>query len=168
MNGTGVYQIRNIINDHIYVGSSIELGARASKHRSYLRSDCHHNQYLQRAWNKYGEDAFIFETVITCTPSMCIWYEQQVIDQWVPEYNICKTAGSRLGRNHTEETRAKISKANLGNKNARSKLSDPDIYEIRRLYTTGKITHELLGKMFKVCKRTIGNIINYESRRDLQ
>jgi group I intron endonuclease len=55
-----VYAIKNIVTGMSYVGSTIDWKHRKSSHLSLLRRGMHHSQWLQRAWNKYGESSFIF------------------------------------------------------------------------------------------------------------
>ena len=117
----GVYQIRNMLNGKIYIGSSVNLNKREQEHRSALNNNRHHSIHLQRAWKKYGEVNFEFETLITCHLSMCLWYEQQFLDQWEPEYNnnpVAAVPPSQRGKIHihTEQQRKKMSLAAVGNK----------------------------------------------------
>lgn len=56
----GIYQIKNILNEHVYIGSSNNIRVRWNEHRNLLRKNCHTNIHLQRAWNKYGEKNFVF------------------------------------------------------------------------------------------------------------
>lgn len=57
----GIYKIVNLINGHVYVGQTKEkFQRRYWLHRWKLRNGTHDNLYLQRAWNKYGEDNFSF------------------------------------------------------------------------------------------------------------
>lgn len=58
--GQGIYQIRNIQNDHFYIGSAVDLRRRKRRHFSELRHNRHNNKHLQAAWNKYGEASFEF------------------------------------------------------------------------------------------------------------
>lgn len=56
---TGVYQIRNLLNGKLYVGSVSHkkgFADRWSKHRTTLRHKKHFNQHLQCAWNKYRQN----------------------------------------------------------------------------------------------------------------
>ena len=46
-----------------YVGSSANIERRWVHHRDDLRAGKHHSRFLQRAWNKYGADAFTFTVV---------------------------------------------------------------------------------------------------------
>lgn len=56
----GIYKIINIINSKFYVGSAVDLKRRKTRHFSELRGNKHNNRHLQAAWNKYGEQAFVF------------------------------------------------------------------------------------------------------------
>lgn len=57
----GIYCIRNKITDKKYIGKTIEIfQKRWFNHRSFLRGNKHPNVYMQREWNKYGEDNFEF------------------------------------------------------------------------------------------------------------
>ena len=61
---SGIYKIINIINEKTYVGSTIsKFNRRWNCHKCQLRNHNHGNKYLQNAWNKYGEDKFIFEII---------------------------------------------------------------------------------------------------------
>ena len=60
---TGVYQIRNIINEMVYIGSSIDIATRWREHEYDLRTNQHRNKHLQNAYNKYGKDAFVYEVL---------------------------------------------------------------------------------------------------------
>ena len=60
----GIYKIVNNINGMVYVGQTKEkFHRRFWLHRWKLRNGTHDNLYLQRAWNKYGEENFSFEVI---------------------------------------------------------------------------------------------------------
>lgn len=57
----GVYSITNSINNKKYIGSTAKsFISRFTQHVSKLRLNKHHCSHLQFAWNKYGEEAFVF------------------------------------------------------------------------------------------------------------
>jgi len=58
MNKSGIYKIVNLVNDKIYIGSSINLKNREKDHFKDLKGNYHSNRYLQYAFNKYGENNF--------------------------------------------------------------------------------------------------------------
>lgn len=53
-----IYVIANKVNHKIYLGSTMDAGVRLRGHTNNLRREVHHNVYLQRAWDKYGEENF--------------------------------------------------------------------------------------------------------------
>jgi len=124
---TGIYRIRNIESGRIYIGSAKTLSARLRNHLNCLRARIHRNSHLQNAWVKHGEAAFVFETIIVCAPEHLLWYEQAFMDAEIRRrgrrslYNDSLVAGSSLGRKHTAEAKAKIGKANKGNKGSLGK-----------------------------------------------
>lgn len=116
----GVYEIVNVLDGKRYVGSSVHLTARRDEHFRRLRKGDHHSRYLQSAWDKHGEDAFIFRVICRCDVEDLLAREQEEIDRQ-SDYNMTKGAGSCLGRVASEETRAKMSAARKGrNKGPRS------------------------------------------------
>src|SRR5216684_1737979 len=60
---SGIYKITCTANKKIYIGSAVNLYHRKGQHFSDLRQNKHHNPIMQNAWNKYGEQAFIFEVL---------------------------------------------------------------------------------------------------------
>ena len=85
---SGVYCIINIKNHKRYIGSSKNIKYRLQSHRSNLRHNNHENQYLQNAWNKYGEDNFDFYIIEKCEESQLLDKEQNYISNIKPEYNL--------------------------------------------------------------------------------
>lgn len=62
----GVYCIENIFNRKKYIGISRDIKRRWSEHKTELKYHTHVNQYLQRAWDKYGELNFKFYVIELC------------------------------------------------------------------------------------------------------
>lgn len=83
----GIYRIKNLVNNKCYYGSSKKIEKRLIRHRRELNNNIHINCVLQRAWNKYGEQNFIFEIVELCTIELLLEIEQKYLDTR-PEYNI--------------------------------------------------------------------------------
>lgn len=106
---SGIYQIVNRVNGHSYIGSAIDISGRFRTHKSSLKRNKHHSIYLQRAWNKYGEDNFEFNTLENCEKEHLIKREQYYLNELNPEYNICKIAGNSMGVKHSKESNLKKS-----------------------------------------------------------
>ncbi len=60
---SGIYRIRNLINNKSYIGSAVNFKRRWNYHKQDLIACRHHSKYLQNAWNKYGEAAFEFKVM---------------------------------------------------------------------------------------------------------
>jgi group I intron endonuclease len=112
----GVYQIQNRLTGHRYIGSSVNIKLRWSVHRHHLKTSTHCNKYLQRAWDKYGKESFIFTIIEECENSkiQLELTEQKYLDLIKPEYNILKVAYSQVDHPVSEETKQKLSLAHIG------------------------------------------------------
>ena len=57
----GVFQVKNTVNGKILLGSSLNLDGPLNSHKFMLTIGSHRNKALQKEWNEYGEDKFVFE-----------------------------------------------------------------------------------------------------------
>jgi group I intron endonuclease len=111
---SGIYQIRNLVNGKVYVGSAVNIERRLYRHKYQLHNNKHDNEYLQRSWNKYGENIFAFEVLeFVKDAEVLLEREQYWLDlfkSYVREngYNICPKAGNSSGTRHSEETKRLI------------------------------------------------------------
>lgn len=62
---SGVFQIKNLANGKILLGSSLNLEGPLNKHRFMLKINSHPNKELQKDWNELGPDQFSFEILET-------------------------------------------------------------------------------------------------------
>jgi hypothetical protein len=62
---SGVFQIKNMGNSKVLLGSSLNLEGPLHKHRFMLRVNSHPNKELQKDWNELGPDQFSFEILET-------------------------------------------------------------------------------------------------------
>lgn len=117
---TGVYLIRCVGNDQVYVGSAaVSFAKRFAQHRHQLRRGQHRSRYMQRSWEKYGEASFVFEVLERCDPVDAVAREQVWLDRLQPTFNTARVAGSSLGIKRTPEQRARLSKAHKNSNNHR-------------------------------------------------
>jgi group I intron endonuclease len=114
MLNSGIYLIKNNINNKVYVGSSVNIKNRWSVHRSLLTNNKHDSIKLQNSWNKYGSENFTFEILEFCDENI-----RQVEEQWISYfdsfykgYNMVEyTVTPSLGKSPNQETRSKQAKA---------------------------------------------------------
>jgi hypothetical protein len=62
---SGIFQIRNLANGKILLGSSLNLEGPLNKHRFMLKINGHPNKELQKDWNELGPEQFSFEILET-------------------------------------------------------------------------------------------------------
>ena len=57
----GVFQIRNLKNEKVFVGSTMNLDGIFNRHRFQLNAESHPSNELQKDWNESGAEGFAFE-----------------------------------------------------------------------------------------------------------
>lgn len=114
-----VYTITNTVNGKFYLGSSVQIGDRWKAHLTHLEQNRHHSQAMQRAWNKYGSEAFHFTVVkVFKSEEGLREFEQHCLDTLPCHYNTSKKATfpSWEGRKHKPESIEKMRAAAVGRK----------------------------------------------------
>ena len=115
----GIYKITNTSNGRTYYGSTKCFQVRWSRHATSLKHGKHHNNFLQRDFNKCGTVAFIFEVlevVIGVKEERLLkeeTYLKQYFDHGKQCYNLRNTAtsGDECRPNNSETTRKLKSEA---------------------------------------------------------
>jgi group I intron endonuclease len=59
----GIFQVRNLANGKILLGSSLNLEGPLNSHKFMLKIGRHRNEALQQDWDKFGERKFVFEVI---------------------------------------------------------------------------------------------------------
>ncbi len=99
---SGIYKVQNKLNGKMYIGGSVNVDKRLRGHKSDLIKRKHHSLILQRAWDKYGEENFVFEKILICKKQDILFYEQLITDFYkandgVSGYNVRKVSDSNYG-----------------------------------------------------------------------
>jgi group I intron endonuclease len=123
-----IYKIINAVNNNFYVGSAVNFEKRKARHLWRLRRGDHANKYLQAAWGKYGEQAFVF-AVVQEVPEFedilaveNVWLHEHVgkdycyniaTDATAPQTGMSGEKNAMWGRTftHTEDAKARIGAA---------------------------------------------------------
>lgn len=114
-NYSGIYCLKNTVNDKCYIGSAQKLNYRLWNHKHKLIKGNHANKILQNFVNKYGINTLYFEILEKVEDiNRLLEREQYYLDKLTPEFNILKTAGSNIGTTMSKEQKLKISKSRKG------------------------------------------------------
>lgn len=125
-----IYAIRHIDSGKCYVGSAVDRRRRWAYHKNQLRNGKHHSQYLQNAWNLYGESAFdwiVIEDLTLRCSGLDKKQEAEVLfaaeNYWVElhrqqhgVYNLRMVAKSNLGYKYSEESKLRMGAWQIGKK----------------------------------------------------
>lgn len=163
---SGIYCIENIIDNKKYIGQSADLNKREKYHFWVLEKNKHYNNHLQRAYNKYNKNFFVFRILIYCESFELTKYEQFFVNFYGYKtlYNIClECVDSTFGTIQSEESRKLMSlhhpdvsgknnpnfgKDFTGENNPRTKLTWEKVNWIRK--HRKEYTIKQLAKMFDI------------------
>lgn len=148
---SGIYAIEHIASGRVYIGSSADIPQRWYQHRHSLDKGKHGSPHLQRAWSKYGPDAFEFYVLEECEKAVLLLREQEYLDAFLPPFNICKKAGAGPGWENWSEASKEAFRAML---RARAALITHCLHGHE--YTLENTGHNGLGKAKRFC-RTCNN-----------
>ena len=121
---SGIYQIKNIITNKVYIGSAKNINSRWLEHKRLLKNNNHPNKKLQASYNKHGKNNFSYEKLELIELDSLIIFEQKWLNEVLKAdsdskyfrengYNLSKVAGSTLGYKYSEESRINISNTKL-------------------------------------------------------
>lgn len=117
----GIYCIENLVNQKKYIGQSIHILRRWNEHKNELNKNQHINQYLQNAWNKYGECNFLFSIIEKCEErdldNKEIFYIG-LFKSFDKDYGYNLNSGGSSGRYLTDDVRLRMSESKIGSLNS--------------------------------------------------
>ena len=116
-----IYCIENIVNNHCYIGQTVDFKDRKSKHFSELKRGIHCNIPLQRAYNKYGKDSFKMYIIEEVEDYSTIGDRERYWIEKKGYYNIDK---GRAG--FTPKALRNMSESHIGKTNGHRKIKDDE------------------------------------------
>ena len=103
-----VYEITNVIDDRVYIGSTINLDKRWCEHKRDLMNNSHQNIHLQRFVNKYSIDSISFHIIEKIDNKNLLTKEQHYLDITKNKFNIATDSSApMMGKHHTKEAKEK-------------------------------------------------------------
>lgn len=156
----GIYKITNKANSKFYIGSSKNIENRWKEHIRVLNRKVHHSKKLQRAWDKYGEENFIFEVIEEVEDLNNLFkYEQKWFDKTKCYdskygYNICDIVGDdSLKYKHLDKKLKKVKKEN------KIKKYKDDIKKIIELCERTAKSHNKIKVKFKIREKDLNTVV---------
>ncbi|GAB1795501.1 GIY-YIG nuclease family protein [Priestia megaterium] len=156
----GIYMIKNKLNNKIYIGQSINLERRITAHIRDFNKGTHRNHYLQRAWDKYGEENFLFTILEYCETDELDKKEMYYIKEFnslVENHGYNLDTGGNLNRNFSKATRVKMSESRIGEKNGRAIITTKIAESLKVDMAKGISRNELVLK-YNVSRSSLYNI----------
>lgn len=100
----GIFQVKNTVNGKVLLGSSLNLEGPLNSHKFMLTIGQHRNEALQKEWNEYGPDKFIFEILETVKvkddPNFNLADELTLLEQiWLEKLQPVGARGYNIGAN---------------------------------------------------------------------
>lgn len=133
----GIYGIFRVSTEDCYVGQSVNIRNRWHTHRQDFKANRHASKFMQRIFNKHGEQVFEFRVLEVCAIRDLTAREEHWMKRLRPKYNACPAAGSCIGFKHSEETREKLRRKMIGNKHAAGKSRSDEAKERQRQMMLG-------------------------------
>lgn len=119
---SGIYMIRCLRNEKVYIGRSSDIDGRFMAHYYILRKGTHYNSEFQRDFDLFGEDAFvcdILKLVSSEDKELLVLEEQEFINKYEKSQLYVKrnSNSGALSGTINEETRKRLSDRQMGEKN---------------------------------------------------
>ena len=104
--------------DQFYIGGCIKLSYGKTRHFRLLRYCKHPNYRLQAHFDKYGITDLKFKILESVPQHKVLQIHQEYLDKAKPTFNICRIAGTTIGRPQSLEARKKRSESLNGFKHS--------------------------------------------------
>lgn len=146
MKKCGIYKITNKINNHSYIGLSVDIEKRIADHFSkaiHPQKQEDVDKVLYKAIRKYGVDNFHWEILELCK-------EEELKDReifYIAKYNTYRDRGhynSTPGGDYVGEKNV-----HLGEEHGMAKLTEEDVKKCRMFYKKGRRSREIYTTFFK-------------------
>lgn len=79
---SGIYKIKCIPSNKIYIGQSINVDSRLNTHLNDLKNNNHCNTEMQNDFNTYGAVNFEFKVIASCEPEVLNCLEKYYIQKY--------------------------------------------------------------------------------------
>lgn len=152
-NKSGIYCIIHLASGQLYIGQAQDIAGRWSTHLAELARGRHHCQHLQRAWNKYGADAFVFRALRFSPIDLLDAHETEFCNRNRGRlYNTRPPGKSCRGFKHPPEVVARMSEAaKLVSRSVEGRRQRSE--NAKRMHQQGRIPSRPFADLVRVCRK---------------
>lgn len=173
---TGIYIIRNLENNKVYIGQSTDVTERLRNHKRLLKKGSHPNTYLQRAFDSHS-GRFSFKILEECSEELLDKREVYWIDHYHSvdrNFGYNRETGGHIGKHWCDESREQrsgegnpmfgkkhnpefVEYIRMKNRASSDKLTEADVLDIKKRLIA-KETQSDISKIYGVSISTINKI----------
>lgn len=157
-NYTGIYLIRNLKNNKIYIGQSVDIKRRIQEHlrsaqpeKYSKKSERDSNTHLHLAMQKYGIENFSVNIIEECQKENLDLLEKK----WIKIFN---SNNPEIGYNETSGGQKSFTLK--GEKHSQAKLTQKEAEEIKILLKDTKLTLSEISKKYNNISNSTISMIN--------
>lgn len=169
----GIYTIKNIKTNELYIGASTDVKNRLSHHKGKLKRGKGENKNLQKSFNEYGIENFEFFLVLECDKDE-LYIKEREVEEYFTSIGVnlfndihCGDKSRAMSeRKLSDETKRKISKNHAhihGEEHYFCKVSDETVSKIKQDFLDGIKVPELSRK-YNIPYNTIRDYVKERSR----
>lgn len=133
---SGIYCIRNVVNNKVYIGRAVDIHRRILQHINALdtKDEYRENIHLIRSWHKHGRDNFEYFVLEYLPDNILILEEREYF--WIEVYDSTKREKGYNKNNRTtgyvmsieaKENLSRLNKIRFQNEEERKKISERTI-----------------------------------------
>lgn len=153
----GIYIIKCLQENKVYIGSSKDISRRWINHKTALNNERHGNCELQLAWDAYGDESFIFD-ILEETEDIVI-REQYWLDTYKDSLYNSSTSAWNPMQNPDNIKKAMATKLQrYGKLSASQKLDEATVLAIIKDINDGAKIDKTLSNKYAISRKTLYNI----------
>lgn len=157
-----IYCIKNSVNDHCYIGQTINFIQRKSKHFRELEKNEHHNIPLQRAYNKYSKENFSIYIIENNVPLENLKERE---DYWIDKMGYYNIDGGRKA--FTPSALRNMSESHINKINPNRLLNKKEVFYILAIGEFCDGAQRAIASLTSYSREVAQNIIKRKTYREI-
>ncbi len=153
----GIYIIKCLQEDKVYIGSSKDISRRWINHKTALNNERHGNYELQLAWDAYGDESFIFD-ILEETEDIVIREQSWLNTYKGLLYNSSNSAWNPMQNPDNIKKAMSTKLQRYGKLSASQKLEEATVLAIIKDINDGAKIDKALATKYTISRKALYNI----------